>query len=515
MPCSTRCIRRAGLTPGPTPITVVAWCSSSATSRTELLLDRFVAGDPVVDDDNRDDNRGNMMLDLVISGGTCVLPSGTVAADIGVTGGKIAVIGAPGSLAAATRTVDATGKVVIPGGIDPHIHCLSPIRFPGEAEPKYTDPPAQVSRAALFGGTTSLIDFVQCTHDRSIQTAIEQTDANWKGACYCDYGFHLTLMGKIPVGQYDELAEAMQAGHASIKIFTTDIRPGNTGRMVQYGDIWEALKTVAKAGGVAAIHAEDNDIVMFMYEKLMRENRVGFEHMAEVHNTLSEELSFNRVIRLAERVEGAALYMVHVSAATGVAALAASRARGFPMYGETLHQYLMYSAEDYKKPGGQMYHTYPSLKFPEDQRALWEATNHGAIQVIATDELCCPLRVKLQGSRIDDTTGGNSGVEPRLSLMYTQMVTRRGYSLDHFVGMVVEQRGEDHGHVPAQGRIGGRLGCRHRGAGYRHREDDPRRGSARDRLHAVGGSRGDRVAECHRAARQGDGGGRPVLRRPE
>ena len=118
----------------------------------------------------------------------------------------------------------------------------------------------------------------------------------------------------------------MQAGHASIKIFTTDIRPGNTGRMVQYGDIWEALKTVAKAGGVAAIHAEDNDIVMFMYEKLMRENRVGFEHMAEVHNTLSEELSFNRVIRLAEQVEGAALYMVHVSAATGVAALAASRA---------------------------------------------------------------------------------------------------------------------------------------------------------------------------------------------
>jgi dihydropyrimidinase len=95
-----------------------------------------------------------MMLDLVIAGGTCVLPSGAAAADIGIAGGKIAMIGAPRSLDAATRTVDATGKVVIPGGIDPHIHCLSPIRFPGEAEPKYTDPPAQVSRAALFGGTT-------------------------------------------------------------------------------------------------------------------------------------------------------------------------------------------------------------------------------------------------------------------------------------------------------------------------------------------------------------------------
>lgn len=393
------------------------------------------------------------MLDLIVSNGRCVLSGGTMDADIGVAGGRIVSIGAPGTLAGAARTVDAAGRVVIPGGVDPHIHCLSPIRFPGEAEPKYTDPPAQVSRAALYGGTTSLIDFVQCTHDRSVQAAIEQTDANWKGAVYCDYGFHLTLMGKIPVTQHEEVAEAMQAGHASVKIFTTDIRPGNVGRMVQYGDIWEALKTVAKAGGIAAIHAEDNDIVMFMYEKLMRENRVGFEHMAEVHNTLSEELSFNRVIRLAERVEGAALYMVHVSAATGVAALASSRSRGFPMYGETLHQYLMYNAEDYKRPGGQMYHTYPSLKFPEDQKALWEATNHGAIQVIATDELCCPLRVKLQGSRIDDTTGGNSGVEPRLPLMYTQMVTRRGYSLEQFVGMVSTNAAKVMGMYPRKGAL--------------------------------------------------------------
>ena len=235
-------------------------------------------------------------------------------------------------------------------------------------------------------------------------------------------------MGEVPTPHFGQLADAMQDGHASIKIFTTNIRPGNLGRMVPHGHIWEALKVVAAAGGIACIHAEDNDIVMFMYEKLMRENRVSFEHMAEVHNTLSEELSFNRVIRLAENVEGAALYMVHVSAATGVAALEASRARGFPMYGETLHQYLLYNAEDYKRPGGQMYHTYPSLKYPEDQKRLWEATNRGAIQVIATDELCCPLRVKLQGSRIDDTTGGNSGVEPRVGLMYTKMVTKRGYS---------------------------------------------------------------------------------------
>ena len=127
------------------------------------------------------------------------------------------------------------------------------------------------------------------------------------------------------------------------------------------------LKVLARAGGIAAIHAEDNDIVMHMYEKLIREDRAGFENMAEVHNTLSEDLLFNRVIRLAANIEGAALYMMHTSAKTGIAA---ARAKGVPIYGETLHQYLMYTAEDYRRPNGQIYYTYPSLKFRGDQEAL-------------------------------------------------------------------------------------------------------------------------------------------------
>jgi dihydropyrimidinase len=215
--------------------------------------------------------------------------------------------------------------------------------------------------------------------------------------------------------------------------------------------MWEVLKIVADSGGLAAIHAEDNDLVMHMYEKLIREDRVGFEHMAEVHSTLSEELSFQRVIRLAESVEGAVLYLMHVSAATGVAAVAESRARGFPIYGETLHQYLLYSAEDYTRPNGQIYHTYPSLKFPADQAALWGATRDGAIQCIATDEVCCPLQVKLHGRRIDDTTGGNAGAEPRVSLMYTEMVAKRGYSLEAFVRLTSTNAARIMGLYPRKG----------------------------------------------------------------
>src|ERR1700687_2454571 len=395
------------------------------------------------------------MFDLIVSGGIAVMPAGTEAADIGVAGGKIAAIGAPGSLAAigAARVVDAAGQIVIPGGVDPHIHAGMPIVGGPSNADVFSAGPDQVSRAALHGGTTTLLDFALCLPDEPLQQSIQHRQSEFAGSCYCDYGFHLMLRGTQTPALLDALPEAVQAGHATVKIFTTDIRPVNQGRMVKFGDIWEVLKVLARSGGLAAIHAEDNDIVMHMYEKLTREQRTGFENLAEVHNTLSEDLSFNRVIRLAENVEGAALYMVHVSAATGAAAIGASRTQGFPIYGETLHQYLLYNAEDYKRPGGQMYHTYPSLKFAKDQEALWAATGHGAIQAIATGEVCCPLQVKLQGRRIDDTTGGNSGVEPRLSLMYTQMVTQRGYSLEHFACMVSCDAAKIMGLYPRKGAL--------------------------------------------------------------
>src|SRR5437868_12096137 len=395
------------------------------------------------------------MFDLIVSGGTAVMPASTEAADIGVQGGKIAAIGAPGSLAAigAARVVDAAGQIVIPGGIDPHIHAGMPIVGGPSNEDVFSAGPDQVSRAALHGGTTTLLDFALCLPEMPLRQSIEARQREFAGNCFCDYGFHLMLRGTQTPALLDALPEAVQAGHPTVKIFTTDIRPLNQGRMVKFGDIWEVLKVLARSGGLAAIHAEDNDIVMHMYEKLIREQRTCFENLAEVHNTLSEDLSFNRVIRLAENVEGAALYMVHVSAATGVAAIGASRARGFPIYGVNLHQYMLYNAEDYIRPGGQIFHTYPSLKFAEDHAALWAATDHGAIQAIATDEVCCPLKVKLQGRRIDDTTGGNSGVEPRVALMYTQMVEKRGYSLNDFVGLVSTNAAKIMGLYPKKGAL--------------------------------------------------------------
>jgi dihydropyrimidinase len=145
--------------------------------------------------------------------------------------------------------------------------------------------------------------------------------------------------------------------------------------------------------------------------------------------------------------------MMHVSAATGVAAIADARAKGLPVYGESLHQYMLYSAEDYRRPNGQIYHTYPSLKSREDQKALWDGTLKGTINCVATDELCCSLQMKTAGRRIDDTTGGNSGVEPRLAVMYTEMVERRRYPLARYVDLVSTNAAKIMGLYPRKGAI--------------------------------------------------------------
>ncbi len=394
------------------------------------------------------------MVDLVIRGDTVVTPLGVGAHDILIAGGKIVAITAKGALPVpqGARLIDATGKIVMPGGIDPHVHCKWHLPNP-DGTAGLTDPPDVVSKAAVHGGTTTMIDFTRASQGATVRDAIETRELDWKGHTACDYAQHLMVEGALPIDLPGQVGEAIQAGFTTVKIFTTDITPSRKGRMVDFGDIWEIFQVLAANKGLGVIHSEDNDIVMHMYAKLIREGRTGFEHLAEVHNTLSEDVSFRRVMRLAEKVPGTALYMMHVSAGTGVQAIRDARARGVPIYGESLHQYMLKTSADYKTPNGQIYHTYPSLKSPEDQAELWAGTLDGAINCVATDEICCTLAKKLQGSRIDDTTGGNAGVEPRVSLMYTEMVGVRGYSLRQFVDLVSTNAAKIMGLYPRKGAL--------------------------------------------------------------
>ncbi|MGA9867926.1 MAG: amidohydrolase family protein [Acetobacteraceae bacterium] len=394
------------------------------------------------------------MVDLVVRGNTVVTPQGVGAYDLAIAGERIVSVAAKGSLSIpdGARLIDAAGKIVMPGGIDPHVHCKWFLPNP-DGTAGVTDPPDVVTRAAVHGGTTTIIDFTRASQGGSVQDAITSREQDWKGHAACDYAQHLMVEGALPVRLFGELAEAIQAGFPTVKIFTTDITPSRKGRMVDFGDIWEVFKVLAANGGLGVIHSEDNDIVMHMYEKLIREERASFTNMAEVHNTLSEDISFRRVIRLAEKVPGVALYMMHVSAASGVSAISEARARGTPIYGESLHQYMLYTSEDYRQPNGQIYHTYPSLKSKEDQAALWAGTLDGSINCVATDEICCTLKQKTQGVRIDDTTGGNAGVEPRVALMYTEMVGKRGYALSRFVDLVSTNAARIMGLYPRKGAL--------------------------------------------------------------
>jgi dihydropyrimidinase len=393
------------------------------------------------------------MFDLILRNGTVVTPHGTSRQDVAISGETISAVTSPDAIDSTQtkRSIDVNGKIVMPGGIDPHVHCKWIMPMP-DGTFGFTEGPEIVSKAALFGGTTTLIDFAARLEDIPFSEVIEKRDQDWVGNCYCDYSYHLMLLGDVEPPVLSELESLIGDGYPTIKIFTTNITPSRSGRMVHFGDIWEVFKVITRAGGLGVIHAEDNDLVMHMYEKLIREGRVSFHNLAEVHSALSEDLSFRRVIRLAE-AENTPLYMMHVSAGTGVRAIREARAKGQAIYGETLHQYMLFTSEDYKRPNGQIYHTYPSLKSPEDQAELWAGTLDGSINAVATDELCCTLQLKTVGNRIDDTTGGNAGVEPRLGVMYQEMVTERGYSLEQFVDLCSSNAAKIMGLYPRKGAI--------------------------------------------------------------
>ena len=355
-----------------------------------------------------------VMLDLLIRGGQVVTSQGVGQWDIAVQGERIVAVAQSGTITTeAGLVLDATGKIVVPGGIEPHAHLYDPITTQPEAN-LYTLGPEEDTRGMAFGGVTTHVDFCFVFPRVSLFDAIEQRTRRWRGNSYIDYSFHVALGGPLPLQTFEQIPIAIQEGYPSFKVFTCDLLPPHPKREVwhlDFGRIALAMEKVAAHGGIMAVHGEDNDVVQFNYERFKATNRIEGWNMHLVHSNLSEHLSFRRTILLAE-AKGAAVYFVHTSAQEGVAAIEEARAKGLPVYGETLTQYACLNAEDYKKPRGFCYHTYPSLKFPEDQEALWRGLVHGGLSTTATDEFPTTLEVKLKGKTIEDVTGGASAPRP-------------------------------------------------------------------------------------------------------
>jgi dihydropyrimidinase len=289
----------------------------------------------------------------------------------------------------------------------------------------------------------------------SLQSAIEQRAARWKGNSYVDYAYHVTLCGTLDLKAFEQIPEAIKAGYPSFKVFTTNVlppHPKRQGNRLDFGRIGFAMEKVAPAGGLMVVHGEDEDLVQFNYERFRHEGRMDGTNLHLVHTKLSELLAFRRTVTLA-RAMSAAVYFVHTSAKEGVDTIGEARADGLPVYGETLHQYACFNAEYYKTPRGFCSHTYPSLKVPEDQEALWRGLVHDGLATLATDEYPTSLELKLRGRTIEDVTGGNVGAEARMGIGYSEGVVKRGMTLERFADITATNAAKIFGLYPRKGAI--------------------------------------------------------------
>jgi dihydropyrimidinase len=392
------------------------------------------------------------MLDLLIRNGVAVTPAGSAPLDVGIQDGRIVLLLERDSEAPECgQEIDASGNILVPGGIDPHVHTSWLIPTAAK-EGLVCAPPEDVSLAAIHGGTTMILDFATWLPGETLVESLSRKESDWYGNAYTDYAYHCILRGELPFEVIEEIPEAIAAGHPSFKVFMTNTTPSRPPQKIGIGDIWGILDQLARHDGILAVHGEDDDIVMFSYRRLAHEGRWAFENVHLAHNSLSEALSFRRLINLLERV-GGRVYFMHVSAEEGVRAIREAQAAGLPVYAETLQHYLSFTWADYKRPNGAVFHTYPSLKSAEDQAALWDGLNTGTIQCVATDEMCTSLEVKLRGHTVDDVTGGHAGVEVRMGLMYTEAVVKRGMSLEDFVGMTSTNAAKIFGMYPRKGAI--------------------------------------------------------------
>ncbi|MGI8559410.1 MAG: amidohydrolase family protein [Solirubrobacteraceae bacterium] len=414
------------------------------------------------------------MLDLIIRNATVVAGQGTGKWDIAISGERVVAVSAPGSLPdEAVRIVDAEGKIVVPGGIEPHTHLSDPLveRLWDQdfIQRATTDDPLSegLAPASLgpegdtvgmaFGGVTTHIDFAWVNPTVGLQEAVNARVDRWRGNSYVDFAFHVGLCGPVPLPTLDEIPAAIQQGFTSFKFFTSEVlahRPyAADAYKIDAGRMAYAFEKIAANGGLAAVHAEDDEIVQFNYEKFAAEGRSHErwnQHL--IHTSLSERLSFWHTILLAEYLD-TAVYFVHVSARDGVDAIRQARSRGLPVFGETLSQYVCRTSKDYTAPRGLCHHTYPSLKSDEDQAALREALWDGSMATIATDEVPTTLEIKLSGSTVEDVVGGNVGAEARMGIIFTEGVSKGRISLERYVAITATNAARLFGLYPKKGVI--------------------------------------------------------------
>jgi dihydropyrimidinase len=384
-------------------------------------------------------------LSILIKNGRIVTAVDDYVADIFAEDGKIRTIGI--DLAAqADKTVDATGKFVIPGGIDPHTHLDFP--FGGTVS---SDDFLTGTVAAAFGGTTSIVDFAVQQRGHSLSQSLEQWHQKAEGKATIDYGFHMIILD-LPETRISEMDDMVAQGVTSFKMFMA--YPGAV--MVDDNTIFRAMVRAADNGAFVCLHAEHGHMIDVLVKAALAQGNTAPKFHASTRPPTTEAEATHRAIRMAE-VAGAPVYFVHLSCAEALQEVQAARARQRYVYAETCPHYLTLDNTMYDQEGfeGAKYVLTPPLRDNWHQTELWNGLRRNDLQVVSTDH--CAFRFSDQKTLgqgdFSKIPNGGPGIENRLSLLYTKGVATGLLSMNRLVELFSTAPAKLFGLFPRKGTI--------------------------------------------------------------
>jgi dihydropyrimidinase len=381
----------------------------------------------------------------VIKNGRVVTAVDDYNADILIEDGTIAMIGKSIDVDA-DRVIDAKGRLVIPGGIDPHTHMELPFGGTSASDTFETG-----SRAAAFGGTTTIIDFAVQYKGQTLQEAIDAWHAKADGKTAIDYGFHL-ICTDLPDQRLAEMRRMIDQGVSSFKLFMA--YPGVF--LVDDGTIYKAMRMAGENGGLICMHAENGVVIDVIVKQAIAEGKTAPKYHALTRPTKAEAEGVHRAIALAE-IANTAVYIVHLSCDDALQEVVRARDMGVPAFAETCPQYLFLDYSVYEQPGfeGAKYVMTPPIREKVNQEKLWRGLQFNDLQVVSTDH--CPFCFKEQKELGKDDfskiPNGGPGVENRMSLVYNGGVAAGRISVNRFVEIVSTNAAKIFGLFPKKGTI--------------------------------------------------------------
>ena len=392
------------------------------------------------------------MTTTLLKGGTVVSSTGSAPTDVLIDGETVAAVIAPGSNALgeinADTVIDATGKYVIPGGIDGHTHMEMPFGGTFASDTFETG-----TRAAAWGGTTTIIDFIVQAHGQRVQDQVAAWHEKAGGNCAVDYGFH-QIIGEVDDESLKAMDELIGEGITSFKLFMA--YPGVF--LSSDGQILRAMQTAAGNGSLIMMHAENGSAIDVLVQQALERGDTAPYFHGVTRPWQTEQEATHRAVMLAD-LTGAPLYVVHVSAKQALARIAEARDAGQNVFGETCPQYLYLSLEEnLGAPGfeGAKWVCSTPLRARADghQDALWRYINTGDVTTVSTDH--CPFCMKDQKEmgvgNFAKIPNGIGSVEHRLDLLYQGVVDNR-ISLEKWVEVCCTTPARMFGLYPRKGVI--------------------------------------------------------------